>query len=124
MYTQEITERPMRTVKTTVTIVFLVLATLTFLLTSVLGVASAGRIFLGNGESNTLEEGLELLAILIYFILSSALTVIFSIVNFVMGVVLMRRTEGKARTLGRVSVVLGIIYVALPLLYVLVLNFV
>ena len=124
MYTQEITERPMRTVKTTVTIVFLVLATLTFLLTSVFGVASAGRILFGNGESNTLEEGLELLAILIYFILSSALTVIFSIVNFVMGVVLMRRTEGKTRTLGRVSVVLGIIYVALPLLYVLVLNFV
>ena len=123
MYNQEIIERPAHTAKTTLAAVFLTLATITFALTAVLGVASAGRIFFG-GESNTLEEGLELLAILIYYILSSAVTVIFSVVTFILGVLLARRTLGKQRTFGKVSVVLSIVYVALPLLYVLVLNFV
>ena len=123
MCNQEIIERPAHTAKTTLAAVFLALATITFALTAVLGVASAGRIFFG-GESNTLEEGLELLAILIYYILSSAFTVIFSVVTFILGVLLARRTLGKQRTFGKVSVVLSIVYVALPLLYVLVLNFV
>ena len=123
MYNQEIIERPAHTAKITLTAVFLVLATITFVLTAVLGVASAGRIFYG-GENNTLEEGLELLAILIYFILSSAVTVIFSVVAFILGIILTRRALGKQRTFGKVSVVLSIVYVVLPLLYVLVLNFV
>ncbi len=123
MCDQEILERPAHKVKTVLAALFLVLATITFVLTAVLGVASAGRIFLG-GESNTFEEGLELVAILIYFILSSAVTVIFSVVSFIFGVLLVRRTLGKGRALGKVSLVLSIIYVALPLLYVLVLNFV
>ena len=123
MYNQEIIERRTHTAKITLTAVFLVLATITFVLTAILGVASAGKIFYG-GENNTLEEGFELLAILIYFILSSAVTVIFSVVSFIFGIILTRRALGKQRTFGKVSVVLSIVYVALPLLYVLVLNFV
>ena len=123
MCNQEIIERRTHTAKITLTAVFLVLATITFVLTAVLGVASAGKIFYG-GENNTLEEGFELLAILIYFILSSAVTVIFSVVSFIFGIILTRRALGKQRTFGKVSVVLSIVYVALPLLYVLVLNFV
>ena len=123
MLDQEIMERRPNKVKTVFAAAFLALATITFVLTAVLGVASAGRIFFG-GESNTLEEGLELLAILIYFILSSAVTVIFSVVSFIFGILLVRQALGKQRALGKVSLVLSIIYVALPLLYVLVLNFV
>ena len=123
MCNNEIIERPAHRVKTTLAVVFLVFATITFVLTAILGVASAGRIFFG-GESNTLEEGLELLAILIYFILCSAVTVVFSVVSFIFGILLVRQALGKQRALGKVSLVLGIIYVALPLLYVLVLNFV
>ena len=123
MYPEEKKTISAHSVKTTVAAIFLALSTLAFALTSVLGVSSAGRIFFG-GDNNTLEEGLELLAILIYFILSSAVTVIFSVVCFIMGVVLMRRTFGKQYALGKASVILSIIYVALPLLYVLVLNLV
>ena len=123
MLDQEIMERRPNKVKTVFAAAFLALATITFVLTAVLGVASAGRIFFG-GESNTLEEGLELLAILIYFILSSAVTVIFSVVSFIFGILLVRQALGKQRALGKASLVLSIIYVALPLLYVLVLNFV
>ena len=123
MYPEEKKTISANSVKTTVAAIFLALSTLAFALTSVLGVSSAGRIFF-DGDNNTLEEGLELLAILIYFILSSAVTVIFSVVCFIMGVVLMRRTFGKQYALGKASVILSIIYVALPLLYVLVLNLV
>ena len=123
MYPEEKKTISAHSVKTTVAAIFLALSTLAFALTSVLGVSSAGRIFF-DGDNNTLEEGLELLAILIYFILSSAVTVIFSVVCFIMGVVLMRRTFGKQYALGKASVILSIIYVALPLLYVLVLNLV
>ena len=123
MCNQEIIERPPHRVKNILAVVFLVLATITFVLTAILGVASAGRIFFG-GDSDTLEEGLELLAILIYFILSSAVTVIFSVVSFIFGILLVRCPLGGRRPLGKVSLVLSVIYVAIPLLYVLVLNFV
>ena len=79
MYPEEKKTISAHSVKTTVAAICLALSTLAFALTSVLGVSSAGRIFF-DGDSNTLEEGLELLAILIYFILSSAVTVIFSVV--------------------------------------------
>ena len=123
MYPEEKKTISAHSVKTTVAAIFLALSTFAFALTSVLGVSSAGRIFF-DSDSNTLEEGLELLAILIYFILSSAVTVIFSVVCFIIGVVLMRRTFGKQYALGKASVILSIIYVALPLLYVLILYFV
>ena len=124
MDTQENKLSSSHPIKTAITATFLVLATIAFALTVVLGVGVGSRVFLQNGESNTLEEGLELLAYIIYYLLIGAVCVVCSVVSFIMGIVILRRADGRPLALGKASVVLSSIYIALPLLYVLVLNFV
>ena len=103
--------------KTIFAVCFFVMATVAFVPTAIFGAGTAyGLLTHQNGWGN--------LGYVVLFILFSSVEVILSSINFIFGVLLVRQAFGNQRTFGMVSLVFSMIYVALPLLYVLILYFV
>ena len=103
--------------KTILAACFFVLATAAFIPTVALGSVTVWGLL-------AKMEGWGLLGYVVLYILFSAADVILSVVNFILGIILVRCTFGRQCTFGKVAVTFSIIYVALPLLYVLILYFV
>ena len=122
MYTQDYSSRSGHPVKTTLTLIFLILSTLSFLLTATIGAATASRIFFD--VSLSLADGIALAVLIIYFVLLAVVTATLAITDFIFGAVLMKCARGRAHGIGKVAVIFNTIYVLLPLVYALIMYFV